>query len=81
LSSTATQKEGEGHDTASSPYPELAGRGADHELPLNITERFESSSTAMQKEVVGQETAVRPPETPSIASTSALVDQELPLYV
>jgi hypothetical protein len=55
--------------------------GADHELPLNITERFESSSTAMQKEVVGQETAVRPPETPSIASTSALVDQELPLYV
>jgi hypothetical protein len=81
LSSTATQNEVEGHDTASKPYPELAGIGADQEPPLNITERFESSSTAMQKEVVGHETAVRPPETPSIASTSARVDHELPLYV
>jgi hypothetical protein len=42
LPSTAMQKLLDGQDTEASPYPLLSMVGADHELPLKVTERLSS---------------------------------------
>jgi hypothetical protein len=82
LPSTATQKLLVGQDTAASPYPLPSMFGADHELPLKVTERLSPWSTAMQKvEEVHDTPASPPPGSPFSSSTVALVDHELPLYV
>jgi hypothetical protein len=82
LSSTATQKLLDAQDTAASPYPLLSRVGADQVVPLKVTERLSSWSTAMQKDEEVHDTAARPPpDTPSRTSTVVLVAQEPPWYV